>query len=64
MPESLKLDFNQKEVCERVQRKAPQKNKNIFHIPNPKVLVPEEMISKKRDPEKEKKIQNIQKLKR
>ena len=56
MPPSYKLDYNQKELCTKVQRKIPQKNQNIFKIPNPKKFVPEELIlNKEKDPEKEKK---------
>ena len=65
MPASYSnIDYNPKEVCPRAKRKQPKKNKNIFSIPNPKVFVPEQVERDNKDPEKEKKQQNIAKLKR
>jgi len=48
-------------VKTNVKKQDPE---NMFNIPKPKEVKPEDLIKKKHDPEREKKQQNIIKLKK
>jgi|APSaa5957512535_1039671.scaffolds.fasta_scaffold172501_3 hypothetical protein len=65
MPDSMTLDFHPKETCEKVPFNK-KKSENIFHIKRFKDReLPEDTEQKEvRDPEREKKMINIEKLKK
>lgn len=67
MPDSTSLDFHPKEITERVPfNKKTSSAQSIFKVRRHKEMVLEEVqnLKEQRDPEKEKKQENIRKLKK